>query len=55
MIVYLDTSALVKLFVKEVRSDRVRQAVSRARVVATHVIAYVETCAAFARAAQVRG
>lgn len=55
MIVYLDTSALVKLFVKEVHSDRIRQAVSGARLIATHAIAYVEACAAFARVAHVRG
>ncbi len=55
MIVYLDTSALVKLFVEEAYSDRVRQAVSGARSVATHAIAYVEACAAFARAAHARG
>ena len=55
MIVYLDTSALVKLFVEEAYSDRVRQAVSGARSVATHAIAYVEACAAFTRAAHARG
>ncbi len=55
MIVYLDTSALVKLFVEEAHSDRVRQAVSGARSIATHVIAYVEACAAFARVAHARG
>jgi predicted nucleic acid-binding protein len=54
MIVYLDTSALVKLFVEEAHSDRVREAVSAARSVATHAIAYVEACAAFARLADVR-
>ncbi|MCW2601810.1 MAG: hypothetical protein JWM02_3639 [Frankiales bacterium] len=49
MILYLDTSALVKLFVHEQRSDQVRKAVSGARLVATHAIAYVEACAVFAR------
>lgn len=51
MIVYLDTSALVKLFVEEARSVAVRKAVSDARLVATHAIAYVEACAVFSRVA----
>lgn len=55
MILYLDTSALVKLFVEEIHSERVRQAVSAAQLAVTHVIAYVEACAAFARAAHARG
>lgn len=55
MILYLDTSALVKLFVEEANSDGVRNAVTGARLVATHSIAYVEACAAFARLAHDRG
>lgn len=55
MILYLDTSALVKLFVNEEGSERVRTAVSCGKSVATHSIAYVETCAAFARMAHDRG
>ncbi|MGQ0570202.1 MAG: type II toxin-antitoxin system VapC family toxin [Armatimonadota bacterium] len=55
MILYLDTSALVKLFVTETRSDRVRKAVSAAQLTVTHAIAYVEACATFARAAHARG
>jgi uncharacterized protein with PIN domain len=51
MILYLDTSAPVKLFVEETHSDRVRQAVSAGQLTVTHAIAYVEACAAFARAA----
>ena len=54
MIVYLDTSALVKLFATEAHSDRVRRAVSKAQLTITHAIAYVEACAAFARAALAR-
>lgn len=54
MILYLDTSALVKLFVEEARSTQVRQAVSGRRLIATHAIAYVEACAAFARLAFAR-
>lgn len=55
MILYLDTSALVKLFVAEAYSDSVRQAVSKARLTVTHAIAYVEACATFARAARLHG
>jgi len=55
MILYLDTSALVRLFVVEAHSDRVRRAVSRAHLIATHAIAYVEACATFARVAHARG
>lgn len=55
MILYLDTSALVKLFVEEAQSKRIRQTVSGARLITTHVIAYVEACATFARLAYARG
>jgi uncharacterized protein len=54
MILYLDTSALVKLFVGERGSDRMRRAVSTAKLTVTHAIAYVEACAAFARVAYIR-
>ncbi len=49
MILYLDTSALVKLYVEEENSSTVEHAVSKAKIVATHLIAYVEAHAAFAR------
>lgn len=55
MILYLDTSALVKLFAEEVHSDRIRRAATEARLIATHAIAYVEACATFARVAHARG
>ncbi len=55
MILYLDTSALVKLFVEEEGSDQVRQAVSERQLIVTHVIAYAEACATFARVAYDRG
>lgn len=55
MILYLDTSALVKLFVEEAQSERVRRAVSGGQLTVTHAIAYVEACATFARAAHARG
>lgn len=54
MILYLDTSALVKLFVAEAHSEQVRAAVSRSYVVATQLLAHVEACSAFARLAETR-
>lgn len=54
MILYLDTSALLKLFVEEVRSPLVRSAVARSSIIVTHLIAYAEACAAFARVAEER-
>ncbi len=54
MILYLDTSALVKLFVQEGNSDAIRRAVSESALVTTHAVAYVEACAAFARLAHER-
>lgn len=54
MILYLDTSALVKLFVDEPHSQDVRRATTEARLTVTHDIAYVEACAAFARMARAR-
>ena len=49
MNLYLDTSALVKLYVEEEGSAAVRETVALADTVATIVVAYVEACAAFAR------
>lgn len=49
MKVYLDTSALVKLYAEEDGSVLVRDTVSHAVVVATSAIAYVEARAAFSR------
>ena len=49
MILYLDTSALVKLYVRERGSVQVRAHVNHADVVATSVVAYAEARAAFAR------
>jgi len=48
MILYLDTSSLVKLYVKEDGSDEVKALFDGARVVATSQAAYAEACAAFA-------
>ncbi len=46
---YLDTSALVKVYVEESHSDIVISAIAQANTVASHVISYVEAHAAFAR------
>ena len=54
MILYLDTSALVKLFVPEAHSEAVRAAVAAGGVVATQLLAHVEACSAFARLAEAR-
>ncbi len=53
MILYLDTSALVKLYIKEPRSDLVRAYKGRAQEIATNVVAYTETYSAFRRAFRV--
>ena len=50
MILYLDTSALVKLYVEEPLSQELTEAVAEAEAVATSLIAYTESRAALARA-----
>jgi len=54
VIVYLDTSALVKLYVEEEGSARVRKAVNSAEESITSVVAYAESRAALARARRER-
>lgn len=49
MIVYVDTSSLVKLYVEEKGSRVVRELVERAELVATSVVTYAEARSAFAR------
>ncbi len=49
MIVYLDTSSLVKLYVLEEDSDSIAKLVESSDVVATSLIAYAEARSAFAR------
>lgn len=49
MLLYLDTSALVKLYVSEAHSDVVTVLHQQAEVVASHQIAFVEFHAALAR------
>ncbi len=48
MILYLDTSAFIKLYVNEPGAETVRLAVARAAV-CSHWIAYPEMCSALAR------
>ena len=49
MILYLDTSSLVKLYVEEAGSDAVRRLVAGASRIAVSVVAYPEARSAFAR------
>jgi len=49
MIVYLDTSSLVKLYVEETDSGKIRAIASNATVISTSKTAYAEARAAFAR------
>jgi predicted nucleic acid-binding protein len=49
VILYLDTSSLVKLYVEEVHSDLVREWAEEAEAVATSRVAYPEALSAFAR------
>ncbi|HSG40790.1 MAG TPA: type II toxin-antitoxin system VapC family toxin [Thermoanaerobaculia bacterium] len=49
MILYLDTSSLVKLYVEEEGSGEIRALVDEADIVSTSVLAYPESYSAFAR------
>lgn len=49
MILYLDTSSLVKIYLEEPGSDLVREWVGTAEAIATSLVAYPETLSAFAR------
>jgi predicted nucleic acid-binding protein len=49
VILYLDTSNLVKLYLDEAESTRIQQLVANADAVATSVLAYAEARAVFAR------
>ncbi len=55
MIAYLDTSAVVKLYVEEVGATTVRRVVHGATQVGTSRVTYAEARAAFARRARERG
>ena len=49
MILYLDTSALVKMYAEEAGSRIVRQAVVDAKLIATSLLSYVETRSGLSR------
>ncbi len=49
MILYLDTSALVKLFIDEIGSRQIRDAVAASDGLASSLISYTEARSAFAR------
>ena len=49
MILYLDTSAFVRLYVQEEGHDLIWSATQKAQQIATHLIAYAEMRAALAR------
>jgi predicted nucleic acid-binding protein len=53
MILYLDSSSLVKRYVQEPGSDEVTQATQRAALVGTVVVSRVEVAAALAKAVRV--
>jgi hypothetical protein len=55
MRLYLDTSALVKLYVEEEGSPVIRNSVDQARLIVTSAIAYIETRMAFVRRRQEGG
>jgi len=54
MIVYLDTSALVKLFVDEPGTTVVTDALNGASAVFTHILTYAEARSALAKAARMK-
>jgi len=49
MILYLDTSSLVKLYIDEPHSEQVRRWIDDAEILATSRIAYPEMLSAFSR------
>lgn len=49
MILYLDTSSLVKLYIEENESAQIESLVKTSEVSATSIVAYAEARAAFAR------
>lgn len=49
MTLYLDTSVIVKLYIREDDSEVVAAAVADATIVSTSLLAYPEACAAFER------
>ena len=54
MILYLDTSAFVKIYIDEVSTDAVRAAATDAEILASSIIAYAEMRSALARRTRAR-
>lgn len=54
MILYLDTSAFVKIYIDEVYTDAVRAAAREAEILASSIIAYAEMRSALARRTRAR-
>ncbi|HEX5482652.1 MAG TPA: type II toxin-antitoxin system VapC family toxin [Terriglobia bacterium] len=54
MILYLDTSALVKLYAEEEGSERVREGIRVSDLIATSLLSYAETRSALARKSRSR-
>lgn len=54
MIVYFDTSALLKLYLEEAESPDARQLAESATATCTHMITYAEMCAALAQAVRMQ-
>ena len=55
MILYLETSNLVKLYVRESDSEEIAKLIAEAEVVAISIVAYPEARAAFARKFREKG
>ena len=55
MILYFDSSSLVKLYVEEAGSDSVRRLAAGASRIAVSIVAYPEARSAFARRRRERG
>jgi uncharacterized protein len=54
LILYLETSALLKLYVAEPEADWVHKAVRSAAAISTHLIAYAEVRSAFSKALRMK-
>jgi len=52
VILYLETSNLVKLYVKESGSEEIKKIIAESDAVATSIVSYVEARAAFAKKAR---
>jgi len=55
MILYLETSNLIKIYVKETYSEDIKKSIADTDVVATSIVSYAEARAAFARKFREKG